>query len=81
MQEIPLIRAAHLDELYRQSGWNSQGEADPDRRLSEFIFRNLRGSTYASHGYGSVEDVLHGDIRLIRRLSSTPSSEWPSPCC
>jgi len=74
-QTIPLIRATRLDELYRGMGWAVLGETACDHRLAEFIFRNLQGSAYAALGYAAVGDVVEGDIRLVRRLSSTAGSD------
>lgn len=74
-QSIQLIRASRLDELYRGLGWAAQKETACDGNLAEFFFRNLEGSAYAALGYAAVRDVLDGDIRLIRRLSSTPRSD------
>jgi hypothetical protein len=75
MPGFRLVRAAGLDELYEKSGWSSEDGPTCDRRLAEFVFRNLQGSDYAVAGYGSVEDVLTGDIEMIRRLSLTPDSD------
>jgi hypothetical protein len=73
--ESRLVRAAGLDELYRKSGWPSEDGPACDRRVAEFMFRNLQGSDYAVAGYGSVGDVLAGDIGMIRRLARTPESD------
>ncbi len=72
---IHVVRAGDLGELYDKSGWLSQGEPACNRRLAEFVFRNLQGSDYATLGYGSVEEVLNGDIELVRRLARTPGSD------
>jgi hypothetical protein len=73
--ELRLVGAADLTTLYRKSGWDSADDPACDRRLAGFIARNLQGSDYAAAGYGSVEDVLAGDIDLIRRLARTPGSD------
>jgi hypothetical protein len=73
-QAFPLIRATRLEELYRGLGWTEEEPSACDRSLADFIFRGLGGSAYAALGYASVQDVLDGDILLIRRLSSTPGS-------
>ncbi len=52
---IRVVRAGDLGGLYDKSGWLSQGEPACNRRLAEFVFRNLQGSDYAALGYGSVE--------------------------
>jgi len=75
MPGLRLVRAARLGELYEKSGWPSEDGPTCDRRLAEFIFRSLQGSNYATAGYGSVEDVLTGDIEMIRRLALTPESD------
>jgi hypothetical protein len=75
MTGLRLVRAAALDELYEKSGWPSKDGPTCDRRLAEFVFRNLQGSDYAVAGYGSVEDVLTGDIEIIRRFALTPGSD------
>jgi hypothetical protein len=75
MPGIRLVRAASLDELYEKSGWSSEDGPTCDRRLAEFVFRNLQGSDYAVAGYGSIEDVLTGDIEMIRRFTLTPDSD------
>ncbi|HSG28240.1 MAG TPA: hypothetical protein VLA34_07150, partial [Candidatus Krumholzibacterium sp.] len=70
-----LVHAAGLDELYGNSGWSGQDRMACDRRLAEFIFRNLRGSGYEAAGYGSVEAVLAGDVAMIRRFGLMPDSD------
>jgi len=70
-----LVRAARLEELYEKSGWSAHGAPAGDRRLADFVFRNLQGSDYAASGYGSVEDVLNGDIAMVRRLSEISGSD------
>jgi hypothetical protein len=71
MQGIPdVVRASKLEELYERSGWPAAAACD--RRLAEFIFRNLEGSGYTASGYGSVEDVLQGDIAMVRRFQRDP---------
>jgi hypothetical protein len=75
MSGLRLVRATGLDELYQKSGWPPEDGPLCDRRLAAFIFRNLQGSDYAAAGYGSIEDVLTGDIEMIRRLALTPESD------
>jgi hypothetical protein len=75
MQHAQLIRASDPERLYEGLGWSLQDSSVCDRRLAEFIFRNLRGSAYASLGYGSVDDVLNGDIRSVRRMNATTGSD------
>jgi hypothetical protein len=72
---VRLVRAADLTTLYEKAGWTSEDPAACDRRLAEFVFRNLQGSDYAVAGYGSVEEVLTGDIGMIRRLALRPGSD------
>ena len=75
MPETHVVRASDLEGLYEKSGWHSEDGPTCDRRLAEFIFRNLQGSDYAATGYGSVEDVLSGDIAMIRRFAHTPEND------
>lgn len=75
MTGLRLVRAGSLDELYAKSGWSSEDGPACDRRLAEFVFRNLQGSDYAAAGYGSVEDVLSGDVAMIRRLARAPDGD------
>ena len=70
-----LIRASRLKQLYERCGWPAQGGATCDRRLAEFMYRNLEGSDYAAAGYGSIEDVVNGDIAMLRRYAGDPGSD------
>jgi len=70
-----LVHAAGLGELYKKAGWYAGDGTTGDHRLAEFIFRNLRGSGYAAGGYGSVEDVLKGDVGMINHLARTPDGD------
>lgn len=70
-----LIRASRLEHMYERCGWPAQEGATCDRRLAEFMFRNLQGSDYVACGYGSIEDVVNGDIAMLRRYASDPGSD------
>ena len=73
---VPILRrASRLEELYGKCGWPAEDGPGCDRRLAEFIFRNLQGSDYAASGYGSIEDVCSGDVAMVRRLASDPGSD------
>jgi len=72
---LRLVRAASLGELYRKSGWSTEDDTSGDHRLADFVFGNLRGSNYTAAGYGSIDDVLAGDIAMVRRLEHIPGSD------
>ena len=70
-----LIRTSRLDDLYEQCAWPAHDGRACDLRLAEFIHRNLAGSDYTASGYASVDDVLTGDIAMIRRFADEPASD------
>ena len=67
-----IVTASTLDELYSKLGWDMASATD--QKLADFMYSSLKNTGYKNTGYGTIQQILDGDIQLLKNLSKTSRS-------